>query len=256
MTGEPDLGQTLLDRLDLAMAVRLAGSGDEQELLAVAQRFQDCLYNTDRDARWIAALLRLRGMLVLNDDAADVLSAGQSRFRPGSQEHAMVTGLHDVLQMVRDRASRGVLPDGWFLVEAFKAMTRGIARFRNNAVRADAPWDAILYLRYPLVDELNYLLDTFDAEHRFRDFPRVFDRLHPVRQSFRVLWRFARIAPFPDFNAVMAWVAMCAFLLAKGYPLLLPEPQDQALLQHVIAGPPPHKLVQFESRLLATVETL
>ena len=36
----------------------------------------------------------------------------------------------------------------------------------------------------------------------------LFDELHPVRQAPRLMWRFARIAPFPDFNLVMSFVLM------------------------------------------------
>lgn len=257
MSGEPTVGPTILERLDLAVASRLAGLGEDTELLDTAQRYQDRLYRADvRDARLIASLLRLRGLMVLDDDAADVLHHQSSRLNPTCQEYQMILGLRDALALLRDRTGRGVPITGWFLVEMFRVMTRQIPRFRNNALRKDQPWDAILYVQYPSPQELNYLLDTFDPNHRFRDFPKLFDRLHPVRQSFRVLWRLARIAPFPDFNLLMAWLAMCGLLLARGYPLLVPEPQDQGLLHRLVGGPPPQKVVQFEARLLESVGAL
>jgi hypothetical protein len=257
MSGESRLAPTLLERLDLALVSRLVhATAADDEMLATAQRFQDRIYRrTSNDARFIASLLRLRGLAVLDDDASDVLSGATSRFQPNCQEFQLIRGLQDVLQILRDRASRGTPPDGWFLVELFKAMTRGLPRFRNNVLRVDPPWDAILYVRYPLPQELNYLLDTFDESHRYRDFPRLFDDLHPVRQGFRILWRFARLAPFVDFNVPMGWLAMCSWLLARGYPLLTPDPLDQAFLVRLISGPPPTKIVQFESRLLDTVES-
>lgn len=256
MSGEPRVGPTLLERLDLALVSRLVGSPTaNDEMLATAQRFQDRIYRrTGTDARFIAGVLRLRGLLVMDDDVADVLTGATSRFQSTSQEFQMIRGLQDVLQILRDRGSRGAPPDGWFMVELFKTLTRGLPRFRNNVLRVDPPWDAVLYVRYPLPQELNYLLDTFDLAHRYRDFPRLFDDLHPVRQGFRILWRFARISPFPDFNVSMAWLAMSGWLLARGYPLILPEAQDQALLARLVGGPPPAKLVQFESRLLETIE--
>ena len=69
-----------------------------------------------------AALLRLRGIPVQDDDAADVLSDSPSRLPRESQEHALIRGLHDVRQMIRERSSQGIPPDGWFIVELFKAI--------------------------------------------------------------------------------------------------------------------------------------
>lgn len=257
MRPEPKLETTLLERIDLALAQRLVGMTGEQELLAGAQHFQDRIYRPDgRDAHWIGALLRLRGLIVLDEDVADILTGSTARFPAGTQEACMIHGLHNLLREMRERASRGRMPNGTFLVAAFATMTSGVARFRNNLVRRDVPWDAVLYVTYPRPDELDDLLATFDVEHRYRDAARIFDHLHPVRQGWRILWRLARIAPFTDFNLLMAWVAMCSYLLAKGYPLLSPESQDQGLLHRLIGGPPPLRLSQFEGRLLDTVEAL
>jgi hypothetical protein len=128
-----------------------------------------------------------------------------------------------------------------------------VRRFRNNALRSDPPWDGVLYVPHPAPGELPALLDTFDAGHSYRDHPAVFASLHPVRQSFRVLWRFARLAPFPDLNLPMAWLAMCGHLLGKGYPLLVPEPSDRELVLRLVSGPPPLRMTRWEARLLATV---
>lgn len=252
MSGDlPQLSHSLLERLDVAIAARLSQGAGASDLAATAQRFQDRLYGPQPgDARFIASLLRLRGFVVMDEDAADVLSRHGSRFRADHQEWLLIRGLTDVLQMVRDRASQGIPPDGWFLVELFKVMTRGVRRFRNNVLRQDLPWDAVLYVRHPPPEDLRLLLDTFNPAHRYRDFPAVFDGLHPVRQSFRLLWRFCRIAPFPDFNQLMAWIAMCAYLLSKGYPMPAPEQRDRELLARLVGGPPPQRVVQLESRLL------
>lgn len=257
MASQPQLDTSLLERIDLTLAQRLVGTGGEHELLVGAQRFQDRIYRADgRDAHWIGALLRLRGLMVLDEDVADVLTSNTARFPSGTQEACMIHGLHDVLRNLRQRGSHGRLPDGRCLRQMFATMTNGIARFRNNVVRSDAPWDAILYVGYPRPEEVDGLLDTFDISHRFRDLPRIFDNLHPVRQAFRILWRLARMAPFPDFNLLLAWVAMCGHLLAHGYPLLHPEPQDQGLLHRLVGGPPPLRITQFEGRLLEAAEAL
>jgi hypothetical protein len=256
MSGQPlHLETTILERLDLALARRVAANQAEREPVTAAERVHEWLLSSGGgNAAWIGALLRLRGFAVFDDDAAEVRSGRPSRLPAGSQEHALILGLGDALQMLRDRSCQGIPPDGWFLVELFKAATRGVPRFRGNALRADPPWDGQLYVSYPRPNELSGILDTFDASHRYRDLPQLFDGLHPVRQSFRVLWRLSRVAPFPDFNLPMAWLAMCSYLLCKGYPAPRPEPSDRTLLQRMVSGPPPRRVVQLEARLLASVE--
>ena len=201
----------------------------------------------------MAALLRLRGFSVQDVDAVQVLDGTSRRLLPQSQESQLLFGLVDVLQMMRDRASQGRPPDGWFLVELFKTMTRGLPRFRNNSLRVDQPWDGLLYVAHPRPTELTHVLDHFDHGHRYRDQPALFDRLHPLRQGFRVLWRFARIAPFPDLNVPMAWLAMSSWLLSRGYPMLMPEAGDRELVPRLVAAPPPTRIVQWEARLLKTI---
>jgi hypothetical protein len=259
MTGRPQQGPTLLDRLDLSLAQRITslGSGAEPDLLASAQSYHDRLYRgSSRDPHFLAALLRQRGFAVWNEDAVEVLAGSSKRLPPSAQEHQLILGLMDALQMVRDRSSQGRVPDGWFLVELFRVTTRGLSRFRNNTLRVDDPWDAVLHVTHARPAELTPVLDSFDYARRYRDYPPLFDSLHPLRQGFRVLWRFARIAPFPDFNGMIAWLGMCGWLLAKGYPLLVPEASDRELLKHIIAGPPPTRCVQWEARLLEAIGPL
>ena len=255
MTGSPEFANSMLDRVDLAVAQRIAGTGSAaQELLAAAQSYHERLYRgSSSDPPFMAALLRLRGLTVHDADAVEVLAGASRRLLPACQESQLLFGLVDVLQMMRDRASQGVPPDGWFLVELFKVMTRGLPRFRNNALRADQPWDGALFSSHPRPNELTPILDRFNMAHRYRDFPAMFEQLHPLRQGFRILWRFARIAPFPDFNLPMAWLAMCSWFLAKGYPLLVPDGKDRELLARLVSGPPPTRIVHWEARMMATV---
>ena len=165
----------------------------------------------------------------------------------------MIRGLESALRMVRGRAADGSPPDGWFGVEIWKQLTAELPRFRNNELRRGPPWDAVLYVNYPSPDQLPYLLDTFDLAHHFRDQPQLFGAHHPVRQGFRIMWRFARIAPFPDFNLLIGWMLMVGWLQTKGYPLLVPEAPDQVMLARLLGGPPPKRIVQFEKRLLSAV---
>ncbi|GAB4136667.1 MAG: hypothetical protein Fur0037_01340 [Planctomycetota bacterium] len=257
MPPEPKLGPTILERIDLTLADRLVGAAADADILASADGLRERLYSpSGGDARWIGSLLRLRGLLVLDEDVADVLTGNTARFPSGTQESCMIRGLHELLCAMRERGRSGRTPDGAFLREAFEIMTAGIARFRNNTLRRDQPWDSILYVSYPGPWEVEERLSTFDEAHRYHDAPSLFDGLHPARQAWRVLYRFARLSPFPDMNLPMAWVAMCSYLLARGYPILAAAPQDQGLLHRLIGGSPPARLRQFEGRLLEAVESL
>ncbi|MFM1870962.1 MAG: hypothetical protein RL398_384 [Planctomycetota bacterium] len=255
MNGPSKNEPSLLERVDLALASRLARVVGEPQPEESAQRVLDGLRKPcPDDASFLAAMLRLRGFVLSDEDALAVLQGVDGRLAPLSQEYRLIRGMHRGLTELRQRAMDGIAPDGWFFLTLFREMTHELPRFRNNELRRGPPWDAVLYTNYPQPDQLHYLLDTFDEEHSFRDQPAMFRSLHPVRQGFRILWRFARIAPFADFNAVVAWLGMNAWLQYKGYPLMAPQDGDQAFLSRLVGGPPPIKIVQFESRLLAVTE--
>lgn len=251
-----DPGQlSALERIDLALASRMVRDIGDDEPLAAAQRVIDGVRRpTPSDATFLAALLRLRGFDLPDPDVDDVLAGRPGRLLPITQEHRLVLGLQACLLMVRQRAGEGRTPDGAFLVDLFRRTTRDLPRFRNNDLRRGPPWDAVLHVSYPAPEHLRALLDTFDERRCYRDVAATFQGLHPVRQGFRLMWRFARIAPFPDFNALIAWLGMNAWLQAKGFPLLAPAAGDQQLLGRLLAGPPPNKLVPLEARLLAAFD--
>lgn len=244
---------SLLERIDLALAQRMvavSATGDDDPI-ARAQRVLDGVRRpAGSDAAFAAALLRLRGFVVFDEDAEAVLAGAPGRLSPVSQEFRLLRGLQKALAMVRQRGAEGRPPDGWFLVDLFRAMTNELPRFRNNDLRRGPPWDSLMYVHYPAPELLSGLLDTFDEGRCYRDLPIVWNGLHPVRQGFRLLWRFARIAPFPDFNTVVAWLGMNAWLQSKGFPMLAPDRQDQQFLARLLSGPPPSKVLQFEGRLL------
>ena len=246
---------SMLDRVDLALASRLVGDGVEKDLIAGAQRALDGIRRpAPTDAEFLISLLRLRGFVIDAEDAGHVLAGRASRMSELTQEYRLLRGLQQGLRMIRQRASQSVPPDGWFLVELFRTMAQDLPRFRNNDLRRSPPWDALLYVNYPATDQLRFLIDSFDNKRCYRDAPIIFNSLHPVRQGFRMMWRFARIAPFPDFNMVIAWLGMNAWLQCKGYPLLRAEQGDQQFLSKLLSGPPPTKIVQYEARLLAAFE--
>ncbi len=252
MTARDARPLTLLERLDLALAARAAGDAG-------------CLHNPEEwrppwsrgdaveDGLWIARALGVRGLFVDPRDAAEIVRGGTARYAPSNQELHLVRGMSRVLGTVRARALQGIAPDGWLAVDMFRRLTDGIARFRNNVMRRDAPWDAVVGVTYPDAEAVSGQLDVFRSSERFGESPD-FDELHPVRQATRLLWRFGRMAPFPDFNVVMAVLVMNAFLLAKGYPMVMPLCEDRTLLAQLLARPAPRRVVQFESRLVARLE--
>lgn len=247
MTGESDR-LTLLQRLDLALAERASQRTDSQTWP------DDCTppwlhADPEADATCIAALLRLRDIEVEAADVGAVLMGRNGRFEPGGQELCLMRGLVPVLAEIRERAAVGKEPDGHFLWKSFRTMTDGVRRFRNNTVRVDLPWDGVARVPYPPPEAVPKLLEDFGPAGCYGEAQRTFESLHPVRQAFRVLWRFARIAPFPDFNLVVGFLAMDAHLLAKGYPMVVPEPGDRDLVVRLVAAKPPARVVRFEARL-------
>ena len=246
----------MLDQIDLALASRLVGEPVEEDLLAGAQRALDGIRRPGpSDAEFLVSLLRLRGFSVSDEDGAAALAGREGRLSPLTQEHRLLRGLQRCLRMIRERSAQSAPPDGWFLVDLFRAMTEELPRFRNTDLRRGQPWDSLLYVTYPAPEQLRFLVDSFDYKRCYRDAPIAFNGMHPVRQGFRLFWRFARIAPFPDFNIVLGWLGMNAWLQARGLPLLRSERGDQQLVARLISGPPPSRIVQFEARLLAAFET-
>ncbi len=249
-------GLTHLERLDVALAARISALVDQLgDADFAAQQFATLKHPVHTQRRWIAGTLGLRGFAVRDEDVRDVLGRCHGRFEPSQQEYKLITGLAAVLGDALHGSEGALMPEGWSLVRAFQLMTVQIDRFRNNHHRLDRPWDLVRGVPYPDPDQVAERLDEFVAENRYGETREEWEGLHPVRRSFRILWRFARIAPFPDLNLILAFVAMNQHLLATGYPLVVPEASDRAMLTRLVANPkPPWRVVQFESRLLQALE--
>lgn len=246
-----------LERVDLALALRMLPADGSTEWIAAAQRALDGVrLPSESDIVFMASLLRFRGFAVSDEDAAAVFAGRSGRLTATTQEHRLLRGLAEALRRVRARADDGVPPDGWFLVELFRTVALELPRFRNNDLRRGPPWDAILYTNHAPVDQVQRMLDQFDVARCFGDAPAVFRPLHPVRQSFRLFWRFLQIAPFPDFNAVVGWLGMNAWLQAKGFPLLPAQASDARWLVPFAGSPPPLRCPPLEARMLAVCDGL
>ncbi|MHC5064992.1 MAG: hypothetical protein ACYTG5_13580 [Planctomycetota bacterium] len=247
----------VIERLDLALATRFSAAlGPSSEQRIVDIQTSELSLGEDARCEWISGLLSVRNYRVSAEDVRVILNGAPSRFREEHQEFGLVHGLNRVLELLEVQAADGKWPSGKRLVELFSVLTEGIARFRNNAIRKDQPWDSLLYLGYPRTRDLGRIIDSFTKENCYRDIPAIFESLHPVRQACRVLWRYARIAPHPDLNLVMALVAFNACLRASGYPLLVPGRADRSRLMRLIPGPPPRRIVHFELRLLNQIESI
>lgn len=245
----------MLQQLDVFLASRLlSGVSDVPAVHALTDG--DGLPGTLSvdPGEWVSSVLSLRGLLVHPEDVEAVRTGKHSRYSESQHEHAIIKGLCAVFRMMHKRAALGRAPDGWHLADQFKLFTKGVVRFRRNSLRRDLPWDAILYVKYPAAERVKSLLDGFNPDVCYGDHPLRFNTVHPVRQAFRLMWGLARIAPFPDFNLVMAFVAMSEYLLYKGYPLFCPEPEDRAILHRMVSGPVPSRIMRFESRLLGRVK--
>jgi len=230
---------------------------EEPQFLAVAEDAGAAIFRPGpRDDLWIAGLLRLRGLDVTDDDVAKVRGGSLGRYQEGHQELLLIHGGAKVLEMVRESACRKFPAEGFYLLELFKTLTRNVPRFRNNALRRDLPWDGLMHAVYPPPDELEFIMGSFDHAHRFRDMPMRFDGLHPIRQSFRIFWRLAKLSPFPDLNVPMAWIAMCSWLLSHGYPAIPARREDKVLAERLLRTGPPMRVAEWEHRVLDEVSRI
>lgn len=248
--GQSTARPRILDRLDLSLATKLArdfAGLDSDTLIAHLPRTQ-ILDRSVRD-RWISGVLGIRGIKIPPESVRDVLEDRDQQVCL-RQERVFVRGLDRALDLLLQRGRESKLPDGDFMVTLFEAVTRGLPRFTNNHIRRDAPWDSLTGVSHPAPADVPELLLSFTADNHYRDLPQIWRRNHPVRRGTRAMWRFARIAPFPDFNRPFAFIFLNSFLLASGYPLLMPDAADKVLLENVSRGGVPHRVIQFESRLL------
>ncbi|MCA8958278.1 MAG: Fic family protein [Planctomycetes bacterium] len=248
MADADPLGWNALQLLDLELAHRFSGVPTDAKVLVAGAgipeipRAEPCAF--------VAAVLGLRGLPVAAGDVASVIRGSGG----AAHERALISGMHRVYECAVDWGAGGRAPDGWLMASLFKQLTRDVPRFRNNHLRRDAPWDSVLYVKYPDAGVLPERLDRFNRDVCYGDHPLRFNHLHPARQAFRVLWHFARIAPFPDFNLSMAWVAMNIYLLHAGYPMLTPEAPDREALHRMVTGPVPLSVPEMETRLLNALD--
>ncbi len=248
---------TYLERLDVSLASRLVPRAEALDLRAAPETWAHLLIDLGNRPRPAAGLvcghLELRGVDLRLSEVQSVLSGRSGRYQPEHQEYAFIHGMARCLSLLSERARAQQPPDGEFAVELFRAFAGDLARFKNNWLRRDMPWDGLVHVPYPDAADVPSLLGRFDEANSYRDVPLRFGALHPVRQGFRLLWRMARIAPFPDFNVLMAFLVMNAYLMTKGYPAITPMPGDRDLLTRTLSGPPPGRLLAFEARLAETV---
>ncbi|MEO0479534.1 MAG: Fic family protein [Planctomycetota bacterium] len=248
---------TVLQRLDIATAERLANQLARrlEEDLADSKSEATVWEPTDVERRdFVRGLLGIRGFRIHSDDVEKILEDRVERYRPEHQEWRLVRGLARAFDDLLEEAMQGRGPSGWAIAERFRSMTDGLARFRNNTLRRDIPWDSIPGVPYPDAQRVGALLDGLHEDANYGDQHPDYEEMHPVRQAARLFWRFARISPFPDFNVVMAVLAASHLLCSRGYPAWVAQSDDRARLDALVKGALPERSLFLEQRLLDTVQ--
>lgn len=236
---------TPLEELDVLLALMASQGGNAHEVAFDWMGRQ-------RLAAVTGAVRFVRIAATLEDVAA-VLLGRPGRFAPSANEYWFIRGIDGALGLLEGRSVRGIGPDRVHLMELWRELTGRLPNAPQAAWRDREPVDAIPGVEYPAPELLEFLLERFHQEGGYLDEPAWFQGLHPVRQAWRIFVRCARLAPFPQHNLLMAWLAACAWLRARSYPLLVLDPSDQRLvLRHVLADPREGP-VEWEERLLAQV---
>lgn len=192
---------TWLERLDLALARRLCPRLHEFQGEGVDPAWEPPSPVTPGvlrpSAAIVAGLLELRGLELRLADVHAVLLGRPGRYSEGQQEHTLIAGAAACVHAVSRHSQDGQLPDGDFAVHLFRTLVGDMARFRNNWLRRDVPWDGLLHVSYPEASEVPGLLADFRPGNSYRDVPVRFEAMHPVRQAFRCCggWRASRRSP-------------------------------------------------------------
>jgi hypothetical protein len=234
-----------LEELDVLLALIASDGAGSQEVAFdwMARQRLSAVTGAVRFVRVAATL----------EDVAAVLLGRPGRFSPTSGEFWLIRGLDSALSALEVRSLTGEGPDAAHLMSLWRELTGRLPHAPRAAWRDREPIDAIPGVDYPSPVLLEDLLGRFRAADCYLDEPSWFQTLHPVRQACRIFARSARLAPFPQHNLLMAWLAACAWLRARAYPLLVLDPCDQRLvLRHVLADPAEGP-VEWEERLVVQV---
>jgi hypothetical protein len=202
----------------------------------------------------LAGALEFSGLAASVFDVRAGLAGRPGRLQAGA-ELGLLRGLDRALQLAMARSAGGCRPDGQLVRDCWSALVRQLPGQWPTGTRRHEPRDGATWLSYPPPAALPDLLAKFDEARAYLDFPVVFLQLHPIRQSFRILHRLCRMAPFADHNGLIGWLAACAFLHSHGYPSLPLTTGDREALQRMQQGGPPRAVPEWEQRLLEVVRS-
>mgnify|MGYP002713131259 CR=1 FL=1 len=206
-------------RLDLLLAERILEGG-----LRGAQLFQ---MRQRRDEHWILGLLGLRGLHVTLDDITTCLERRPGRFLPRQPEARLIQGVRKAIDDIDEAVDVGQALDADRVREIHIALTEKLEGQEPGTLRCSSPWDSVTGLVHPGADLVPVLMKRFSHDFDLVLGDEPFEELHPVDQGARIFGRLVLIAPFRDFNVLVASLAASQFLLARGYPPFMPKSCDR-----------------------------
>ena len=195
-------------RLDLLLAERILEGGLRgAELFKMRQR---------RDELWILGLLGLRGIHVTLDDVSSCLERRPGRFLLNQPEALLIQGLRTAIDQVDEAVELECPLNEERLREIHISLCENLDGQDPGSLRSGSPWDSVPGLVHPGSDLVPVLMKRFSRHFDLVLGDEPFEELHPVDQAARIFGRLVLIAPFRDFNLLVASLAASQFLLGKG----------------------------------------
>ena len=170
-----------------------------------------------------------RGWCLSQEDVISVLLGKPGRFLPQHREFGLIRNLNILLDLIEDRAERKILPTGPSLLLDYRRLVQGLPD-RILGLRRGQAWDLPHGFEAPRPVFLPRLLARFRAGNAYLAPYSEFRDKHPVIQAAALCRQFLRLSPFESENAVLALLATGQFLMAHGYPPLLPLRSDRPTL--------------------------
>ena len=191
-----------------------------------------------RDFAWMVGALGGLCIHVTHVDIADCLRRRAGRFRPGQHEFFLIHGLRTVIDYIDELAEAGTRLSPTTCRGIYERVTQGIEGHGSTTLRQGAVRDVIPGMSRAAWKSLPDLFSGLCLERGFLHDPMEFQQLHPVEQAARIFQRVSKLAPFPDFNLLVASLCSSLHLLGYGYPPFLPRACDRKAILHALRSSP------------------
>ncbi len=235
-------------RLDLLLAERILEGGTRgAELFKMRER---------RDELWMVGLLGLRGIHVTLEDVQACLEQRPGRFLLQQPEARLILGLRIAIDEIDEAVELGSSLDGERLRDIHIALTENLEGQDPGTFRTGSPWDTVPGLVHPGPALVPVLMKRFSRHFDLVLGDEPFEELHPVDQAARIFGRLALIAPFRDFNLIVASLAASQYLLANGYPPFLPKATDREEVELDLGGSDMELARRFASIVFRSLVTM